>query len=89
MEAAVKKMEGQLELWSLQIDQLAAKTQKAGARAGFENVMYVDELKALYAIARSKFDKFRAAAGPERARLKADMKQAWGELDAAFKNPIP
>jgi VIT1/CCC1 family predicted Fe2+/Mn2+ transporter len=89
MQAAVEKMTAQLKLWSLKIDHLDAKTQKAGARARFENLMYVDELKALYAIAQLKFDEFRTAGDTERAHLKDEMSGAWNELDAAFKNPKP
>ena len=47
--------------------------------------MYVDELKALHAIAQSRFDEFRAAGDAGRAPLKAGMESAWNELDAAFK----
>jgi len=89
MDAAVEKIEAQLKLWSLKIDYLATKTQMAGVQAGFDALMYVDELKALHAIAQSKFDEFRAAGDTERARLKAEMKSAWNELDAAFKVPKP
>ena len=89
MEAAVEKMEAQLKLWGLQIHKLVAKIQKAGARARFEDLMYVDELKALHAIAQSRLDEFRTAGDPERARLRAEMKSAWNELDTAFKNPKP
>jgi len=85
VEAVVKKMEAQLNLWSLQIDSLAAKTQVPGVRAGFDALMYVDELKALHAVAKSKFDDFRAAGDAGRARLKAEMESACTELDAAFK----
>jgi multidrug resistance efflux pump len=89
MEAAVEKMEAQLKLWGLQIHKLAAKTQKAGARARFEDLMYIDELKALHAIAQSRFDEFRGAGDTERARLRAEMSSAWDELDADFNNPKP
>ena len=89
MEAAVEKMEAQLKRWRVKIDNLAAKTQTAGVQAGFDALMYVDELKALHAIAQSKFDKFRKAGDTERGRLKTEMKSAWNELDAAFKKPKP
>ncbi len=89
MEAAVEKMEAQLKRWRLKIDDLAAKTQVAGSQAGFDALMYVDELKALHAIARSRLDEFRAAKQTERKRLTAEMKRAWNELDAAFKNRRP
>ena len=89
MEAAVDKMEAQLKLCSLKIDALAARTHKAGVRVGFEALLYVDELKALRAIAQAKFDEFRAAGGADRKRHEAEIRSAWNELDAAFKNPKP
>jgi hypothetical protein len=92
MDAAVETMEAQLELWSSKIDQLAAKTESAGVRAGFDVVTYIDELKALRAIAHSKLVEFKAAVAVEdarRTRLKAAMKGTWNELDAAFKKPQP
>jgi len=89
MEAAVEKMEAQLKRWRVKIDNLTAKTQTAGVQAGFDALMYVDELKALHAIAQSKFDEFRKAGDTERRRLKAEMKSAWNELDAAFKKRKP
>ncbi len=89
MGVALEKMEAQLNLWSLKIDDLASKTQVAGVQVGFDALIHVDELKALHAIAQSKLDEFRAAGDTERARLKAEMKSAWNELDAAFKNPRP
>ncbi|MFH1219695.1 MAG: hypothetical protein V1694_04505 [Candidatus Eisenbacteria bacterium] len=88
MAAAVEKMDAQLKLWSLQIDKLASKIQMPGVQAGFDALMYIDELKGLHAIARSKFDEFRefrAAGDAVRARLKAEMEGACNELDAAFK----
>jgi hypothetical protein len=89
MQGAVEAMEAQLRLWSLKIDNLAAKTQVVGAKAGFDALMYVDELKALRAIAQSKLDAFRAAGGAKQMRLEVEMKRAWDELDTAFRNPKP
>ena len=95
MEAAAERMEAQLKLWSLKIDHLAAKTQMAGVQARFDALMYVDELKALHAIAQAKLIEFKAAvlaaaAGDtKRTRLRAEMKRAWNELDAAFNSPGP
>jgi hypothetical protein len=85
----METMEAQLKLWGLKIDRLAAKTQAIGVQARFESLMYVDELKALRAIAQSKLDESRAAGGAEQARLKVELKSAWDELSAAFQNPKP
>jgi hypothetical protein len=89
MEASVEQMEAQLKLWSLQISDLTAKTQMVGARTKFDDLLHIDELMALYAIAQSMFDEFRVAGSADRARLEADLKKAWNELDAAFAAPKP
>jgi hypothetical protein len=85
METALGKMKAQLKLWSSQIDGLSAKTQMPGGRAGFDDLMHVDELKALHALAQSRFDQFRAAGDAERESLETEMQSAWNELDGAFK----
>lgn len=85
MEASVEQMEAQLKLWSLKIHDLTAGTQAPGTRTRFDDLMDIDELKALCAIAQSKFDDFTAAGDTERTRLKAGLKGAWDELAAAFK----
>ena len=87
MDSTIEKMESQLKRWRLKIDQLATKTQLAGGQAGFDALMHVDELKALHAIAQSKVDEFRTRPAEERARLKAELKRAYGDLDAAFMGP--
>ena len=85
MDSTVVRVKAQLASWSLKIDDLAARTQIAGARARFDDLVYVDELKVLHAIAQSKFDAFRAAQGVERAGLRTEVDGACDELAAAFK----
>jgi hypothetical protein len=91
MEAAVKRMEAQLRRWSLKIDHLAARTQTAGVQARFDVLTYLDELKALHAVAQSKLVELKAlATGDARcARLEAEMNVARDELAAALANPVP
>jgi hypothetical protein len=84
MEAALGKMKSQLKLWSLEIDKLAAATQTPGVRTGFDDLMYVDELKALHVLAQTRFDQYRAAGDAERESLAIEMESAWNELVAAF-----
>jgi hypothetical protein len=79
----------QLKRWSLKIDRLVDKTQMDGVRPRYAVVLYVDELKALHAVAQSKFDEFRAAGQAERTGLRAGMRSAWDDLEAAFKKPMP
>ena len=89
MEPVVKKMEATLKRWSLKIDQLAAKTQVAGVHAGFDAITYLDELKALHAVAQSRFNEFRAVEDWRNVRMLIEMKSAMEELDAAFKKRAP
>jgi hypothetical protein len=87
MDATVGRMEAQLKRWKLKIENLAAKAHAPGGRSRFETVMYIDELKALHAIAQSRFVELQAAGDPDRARLRAEMTSPWEELAAALKNP--
>jgi len=82
--------EAQLKLWGIKIEEIAAKNRVPGVRVGFDALLYVDELKALHAIAQSKLEDFRAAGDQEGAHLiKAEMKRACDELDAALKGVRP
>lgn len=89
MDAAVERMEAQLTHWSTKIEKLASRVQKPGAPARFEDLIYIDELKGLLAIARSKLGEFKAAEHADRARLMGDLRAAWTELVAAFGEPVP
>jgi hypothetical protein len=84
-DKAVERMEGQLRIWSVEIDGLVARTQRPGIQAGFDALMHIDELKALHAIAQSRLDEFRAVGEAGQPGLKAEMESAWHELDTAFK----
>jgi hypothetical protein len=89
MRNADQRMEAQLGLWGLKIETLAAKALTPGIPIGFETLMRIDELKALFAIAQSRFEDFRAAGHDERAGLEVEMKLASDELDAAFEKARP
>jgi hypothetical protein len=90
MKPVVEKMEAQLKSWSSKIDHLTAKAQVSGVQAGFDTLMYIDELKALHAIAQSDFDELRAATNKTEPRLEARMKIAWNDLATALgNNPKP
>jgi len=82
-------MEADLKRWSLKIDRLVAKTELVGAHPSFDTLTYIDELKALHAVARSKLETFKARGDRGGARLEAELELAWKEADAAFKKPKP
>lgn len=86
LEANVGKLEAQLTLWAVQIDDLAAKADKAGARATIEYRQSIDDLKIKRAMAQEKFDEFKAAGSGKWEEFKTDIEHAWSELAAAFSN---
>jgi hypothetical protein len=86
MKADILIMEVQLRNWSRRIDRLAAVVHGVGTDREYEALVYIDELKALHAIARAKLDEFNAADGAKRRRLEAGLKSAWGDLGAAIEN---
>jgi len=55
----VKGMEAKLKLWRAKIDELAAKAEKAGPRAGFEYRQRIDEMKAKCAVMQVELDKLK------------------------------
>ena len=75
----------QLERWGLKIRELSDQMPRARAIVRFDDLLHLDELKALHAITQTKFDAFKAATGPERAVLEVELQDAWAELAAAFE----
>ena len=81
MDKALAAMGAQLELWSLRIDALVARSQRVGVRTGFETLMYIDELKVLHALAKLKL--------AECLLSRAELDDAWKDLVVAFERPPP
>ena len=84
MEANIDKMEAQLKQWAVLIDSLAAKAEKAGARAKIEYRLSIDDLKAKRAVAQAKVDEFKAAGIEKWEGFKAGIERAWSDLEIAF-----
>jgi hypothetical protein len=78
-------METQLRQWGARLDQLIAQTEKAGAQVNAERRKRVDELKAKYQAAQSKFGELKAAGSEKWDTLKTGVETAWSDLEAAFK----
>jgi hypothetical protein len=86
MEAAMSRMEAQLTRWRFQIDRLARAVHGVGTPGEFDALVYIDELKALHAVARFRLNAFKVANSAERPHLEDGLKKAWSELDSAFAN---
>lgn len=89
MDHALQSMNAQLDVWAMKIEALTARYQEAGVMRRFDTVLYLDELRALHAVARCNLDAFRTAGGQERTDLEPGMKAAWDELAAAIRRRPP
>jgi hypothetical protein len=78
-------MEMRLRQWGARIDRIVAKAEEAGSEANVERRRRVDELKAKYQAAQSKFSEFRAAGSEKWDTFKTGVETAWNDLEAAFK----
>ncbi len=86
-EAGQREMETRLRLWQLEIDDLVARIQLSGLQVGFDDQMRVDELKALHAIAQTRFDALKAAGTAKRPRLREGLTVACRDFEAALGRP--
>ena len=89
MDAALEPMGNQLDDWVVKIEERTARYTKPGARLRFDVVMYLDELKGLYAVARSELDAYLGAGGEERTRRAHGLQIAWDELAVAMERRPP
>ena len=81
----VGKLEAQLKQWGARLDQVVAKVEKVGTEVNAEKRQRVDELKAKYQAAQSKFGELKAAGSEKWDTLKTGVETAWSDLEAAFK----
>ena len=85
VEANAGKMEAQLRNWGVKLDKVMAKAEAAGTGVKIDYRKGVDELKAKYKVAQSKFDECRAAGSAKWGILKTGLETAWSDLESAFK----
>ena len=81
----VGKLEAQLKQWGARLDQIVAKADKIGAGVNAEKRKRVDELKAKYQAAQSKFVEYKAAGCEKWETFKTGLETAWSDLEAGFK----
>jgi hypothetical protein len=79
------KLEAQLKQWGARLDQVVAKAEKVGMEVNAEKRKRLDELKAKYQAAQSKFGECKAAGDEKWEIFKTGVETAWSDLEAAFK----
>lgn len=86
LEANVGKWEAQLMQWGKKLDELVAKSDKAGDKeeAGLRG--NIEELKVKYRAAQGKLEELKSAGQENWASFEVGLERAWKELAGAFKN---
>jgi len=82
----LQKMAAQLERWGARVEVVAAHAQKAGLHASIYEHQRVDEVKALYVIARTRFDEYSAADEAGRRSLEGSLRDAWTDMAGAISS---
>ncbi len=85
-EAYQKKLEAQLVEWSLEIDKLKAKADKAEADAQLEYYKHIEELRTTQEAAHSKLAELKEANDDAWEDIKAGVDNAWDSLGNALKS---
>lgn len=83
--AHVGKMETQLRLWGVKLDELKNKAGDARDEAAVDTRKRVHELEARYGEAKIKLDALKSASADKWDTIKEGTDNAWSELEAAFK----
>ena len=85
VETNAGKMETQLRNWGVKLDKVMARAEAAGTGVKIDYRQGLDDLKAKYKVAQSKFDEYRAAGSAKWGILKTGLETAWNDLESAFK----
>ena len=85
-EAYEKKLQGQLDGWSADIDKLKAKADSAEADAQLEYYKQIEELRSMQEAANDKLDELKEAGDEAWEDLKAGMDSAWDSLRSSIKS---
>ena len=85
VEANAGRMEAQLRNWGVKLDKVMARAEAAGTGVKLDYRKGVDDLKAKYKVAQSKFDECKAAGSAKWGIFKTGLEAAWSDLETAFK----
>ncbi len=87
-EAYEKKLQAQLDEWSLEIEKLKAKADVASAEAQIEYYKQLDELRALRDKSHQKLVEIRDASDDAWEDIKIGADMAWDAMAEATKSAV-
>lgn len=83
-QAYEKKLQAQLDEWTVEIDRLKAKASGLEADAQLEYNQRIDDLHNMQEAAGERLDELRKAGDDAWEDLKGGVDEAWTELEEAF-----
>jgi uncharacterized coiled-coil DUF342 family protein len=87
-EEYIQKLDAQLREWSVKIDELKAKADKAKGDIKIEYARQTEALDAKREAARKNLRELREAGGQAWEELKAGAEKAWHELKTSLDNVV-
>lgn len=89
MAREATEMARQLEFWGRRIRELTEQSERSGKRMSFEELMNLDELRALHVIATSRLEALQTASDTERTSIEGEIDIMSSELQSALGRPRP
>lgn len=85
-EAYEKKLQAQLDEWSVEIDKLKAKADKAESEAQLEYYKEIEKLRSKQEESNRKLAELKEAGDDAWEDLKAGVERAWDSLSSAISS---
>lgn len=86
MNDQIEKMKAQLKYWGKELDKLAEKAEKADNDMKTSYYSQIDNLKAKYHVASSKFDEAKNGGIEKWVEFKSGIDKAWKDIEKAFRS---
>jgi hypothetical protein len=81
----IERLQAELGVWGAKIDELANKTENAGAAAKADYQKRLQELRAKRSAAQGKLDELKGAGSEKWEIFKVGIENAWKDVEIAFK----
>lgn len=85
VESHLGKLETQLRTWGARLDEMVARADAARTPASGDYRKRLDEVKAKYKVAETRFGELRKAGGAKWETFQGGIESAWSDLDIAFR----
>jgi hypothetical protein len=85
VESHLGKLETQLRTWGARLEEMVARIEAARTQASGDYRKRLDEVKAKYKVAETRFGELRKAGIGKWDTFQGGIESAWTDLDRAFK----